>query len=91
MIQFTNEKTKPVRRLMTKGDLCEIFGFVSKSSGEKYYGQLRKMILTDEVLEQIGIDPERYEEITGRMTFNYLETKKIVDFFKIDPAEWLYC
>lgn len=51
------------KKLLTKGDLCRIFGLISSGNNRYYYNRLRKFVLTDEILDQAGVDKEKYSKI----------------------------
>lgn len=50
------------KKLLTKGDLCRIYGLISARSNRYYYNRLRKVVLTDEIMEGAGIDKEKYSK-----------------------------
>ncbi len=71
------------RRLINKGDLCRFFNL---NRGNKLdYQKLRRKILTDEVLEELGLTPEEYTKI--RSDFSFELTKKVIEYFQIEADE----
>lgn len=74
-------------RLLSKGSLCIIFGEYARGSMKNYYGKLRQYYFTNEVLSEIGITPDRYDEIKGGQTFTFHESRQIIDYFKITEDE----
>lgn len=74
-------------RVLTKGQLCEIFGLKSRSrTGQRYYyKKLRSDYFTDAALNELNIPLSRYKKVNGNFTF--AETKRIIEYFKITPDE----
>lgn len=75
------------QRTFNKADLCYIFGLFSAKSNKVYYSQLKKIYFTEEAMKELGITPERYSQITAGRTFSFNETKKIIEYFNIQPEE----
>ncbi len=72
-------------RTMIRKDLCRIFGLF-RGDGRPNYAKLRRLFLTDEVLEQLGL---RYEDIKARkFEFNYEQTDKLVQIFKLTDEDF---
>ena len=75
------------QRLLTKKELCYIFGLRTKT-GRCYYAKLRQKFMTDDVLAEIGLSPEEYDSKKMRQ-FDYQTTKRILERFNISPSERL--
>ncbi|MCB0707437.1 MAG: hypothetical protein KDC34_19105 [Saprospiraceae bacterium] len=75
------------KRRLSKGDLCRIFGLYSRSSGIVYYQTLRNDYFTDEDLEALGITRKRYNNIKGSRQFSFAESRRIIEYFKIESYE----
>lgn len=76
-----------LRRLLTKRDLCRIFGLFSAKTDLFYYKTLREQVMTDEVLDRLEISPERYSSIRGPKTFFYPESLRIIRYFNIERKQ----
>lgn len=72
-------------RTITKAQLCEVLGLTS-SSGRCYYSRLRKEYFTDEALKKLGMPEKRYLAVRNK-PFNFFETERICDLFKISHEE----
>jgi hypothetical protein len=73
--------------LLSKGDLCYVFGLVNMRGDRRYYSRLRKYVFTDNALKEIGISEERYNQIKGKATFTALESQRIIQKFQLTPEE----
>lgn len=71
-------------RLMTKGELCRILGLHSVKSGRLYYTQLNNMYFTDEILNQLNLNREKYRRMK---VFDTVQTHKIMKLFRIGEAD----
>lgn len=74
----------PIKRLLTKGDLCKVFGLISARSNRCYYNRLRKFVLTDEILEQAGIDKQKYSK---NHVFTADQSQRLRNLLNIDEHE----
>lgn len=72
------------KKLLTKGELCEIFGLVSTHSGRKYYQRLRKFVLTDDILKSAGISIEQYHQ---KRVFTADQSQRLRYLLKIEEHE----
>jgi hypothetical protein len=72
------------KKLLSKQDLCRIFGLYSAQTGTAYYQSLREKVLTDDVLKRLGIDKEAYKY---RKVFTAEESSRIIEHFKIEKHE----
>jgi hypothetical protein len=72
------------KKLLSKQDLCRIFGLYSEQTGIAYYQALREKVLTDEVLERLNIDKEAYKY---RKVFTADESRRIIEHFQIEKHE----
>lgn len=75
------------KRILTKADLCIIFGEYSRTSSLKYTGKLRQIYFTDEALEQMNITLDRFNQIRGGRSFSYAESQRIIEYFQINKEE----
>ena len=73
------------QRLLTKKELCYIFGLVSPG-GHPYYKKLREKYMTDKVLKDIGVDPAEYDSRSTR-EFDQDVTRRIIERFRIQASE----
>lgn len=71
-------------RVLTKADLCRIFGLYSARSGNTYPKRLRQIYFTDSALDSLNISVERYR---SAKTFTYEESQRIIEHFKIESYE----
>ena len=71
-------------RLLSKGDLCRIFSLY-RGDGLNYQ-KLRQKILTDDVLNKVGLTPEEYKAQRG--DFDYHISSKIIEHLKLDFEEY---
>lgn len=71
-------------RRISKKELAVIFRFFSPGSGRTKTTRLRSEVFTDLVLQELGIAPDVYRR---RRVFPPAETKKIIEYFKIDENE----
>lgn len=74
-------------RVLSKADLCRIFGLYSLKSGRTYPKKLRSVYFTDAALESLNIPFERYQSVVGLATFTYPESQRIIEYFKIEACE----
>lgn len=72
------------KKLLTKGDLCKIFGLISIHSNRCYYNRLRRFVLTDQILEQAGIDKQHYSK---NHVFTADQSQRLRTLLKIDEHE----
>lgn len=72
------------KKLLTKGELCEIFGLISVQSGRKYYHRLRKFVLTDEILTAAGIPITHYSQ---KRVFTAEQSNRLRILLKIEEHE----
>jgi len=73
-----------IKKLLSKSDLCRIYGYYSRRSGKCYTHRLREKVLTDEVLHRVGIDPNEYAKIR---IFTALQTQRLIRELKIEKNE----
>jgi len=71
-------------RELSKKELCVIFGLYAPRCGQAYYSKLRKKYFTQEALTAIEMSNERYKKAK---TFNFPETQRIIEYFKIEDEE----
>lgn len=74
-------------RTFTKQQLCIVFGLHSKTYKTYYYKRLREEYFTNEVLEQIGMTREDYNQVYRNRHFTFMQSKRIIDIFQIEKEE----
>jgi hypothetical protein len=74
----------PTKRLLTKGDLCKVFGLISVRSNRCYYNRLRKFVLTDEILDAAGVDKQKYSK---NHVFTADQSQRLRSLLEIDEYE----
>lgn len=74
-------------RLLTKKDLCRIFGEYSPKSFRMYYHRLKERYFTPEALEELEISPEEFEKVGNGKPFTFAQTRRIIAYFDIKPDE----
>lgn len=74
-------------RTLTKTQLCYIFDLCNATGSRCYYSRLRIDFFNDKALSEMGISLEDYERATRGRPFSYMQTRKIVDYFKISREE----
>lgn len=74
-------------RLLNKASLCYIFGEYTRGSNKPYYSKLRQFYFTDEVLQELNISEDRYNEVNGGHSFTFSESIRIIQYFKISLDE----
>ncbi len=72
------------KKLLTKGDLCKIYGLFSARSNRCYYNRLRKFVLTDEILEAAGVDKQKYSK---NHVFTADQSQRLRSLLEIDEYE----
>lgn len=72
------------KKLLTKGDLCKIYGLISARSNRCYYNRLRKFVLTDEILEAAGVDKQKYSK---NHVFTADQSQRLRSLLEIDEYE----
>lgn len=70
--------------LLSKKELCRIFGLYSQMTGTCYYKLLRQKVFTDEALEGMGMTIEDYKKVK---VFDSVTSAKIMKYFNIDQSE----
>jgi len=73
-----------MKKLLTKKDLCQIFGLYSQRSNQMYYKALRERVMTNEVLKKIGLTPETYR---FKKVFTASQSQIIIETLKIENDE----
>jgi len=77
-------KTALMKKLLSKKDLCLVFGLYSPKTNIMYYKSLRDKVMTNEVLQKIGLTPVEYR---WKKVFNAETTTKILEILKIEIHE----
>lgn len=70
---------------MNKRMLCEMLGAVSPK-GQAYYSKLRSQYIDDDVLSEIGMSKDRWNEVRGGKHFTVAETRKILWYLFLAPS-----
>lgn len=78
------KSTLNMKKLLTKKDLCQIFGLYSQRSNQMYYKALRDKVMTNDLLLKIGLTPETYR---FKKVFSAQQTQIIIETLKIEKGE----
>ena len=73
-----------MKKLLTKKDLCQIFGLYSQRSNQMYYKALRDKVMTNDLLTKIGLTPETYR---FKKVFTASQSQIIIETLKIETSE----